>query len=258
MNVALFVPWGAFARRLFDRSWKVAALSGVAMSVVLEATQATGIWGAYECAYRYGTVDDVITNGLGALLGALAAPALLVWVPRSGPDLARRRQPRPVTRGRRLAGIVVDVALFYGLWATLIVNHRVLVEYRLDRADVPADPSWWGQTAYGVVALVVVVLVPALVGRGASWGQRAMWLVPAPRRPGARATAARLLAGLGGYGALVVMASAPPVGDRAADVLGLLAWAFVGATVAVLALDPSGRGLSLRAGAADVEDSRAV
>ena len=256
MNVALFVPWGAFARRLFDRTWQVAVLSGVAMSAVIEATQATGIWGSYECAYRYGTLDDVLANGTGALVGALAAPALLWWVPRSAPDVVSRREPRPVTRWRRLAGIVVDVVLFYGVWAALMVAHRVLVLDRLDRGDTPDDPTWWGQTFYGVVTLLVVVVLPALVGSGASLGQRAMWLTPAPEHPGRRATALRLLAGLGGYGTLVVASSAPPLTARMADALSLLAWAFAGVTLGFVAFDPTNRGLSFRASASEVEDAR--
>ena len=254
MNVALFVPWGVFARRLFDRSIAVAVLSGAAMSTVIEATQATGLWGLYGCAYRYGTLDDVLTNGLGALVGAVAAPALLWWVPRSAPDLARRHEPRPVTRWRRLAGIVVDVTLFYGVWAALMVAHRIAVLRRFDRGDLPDDPTWWGQTFYGVVALAVVAVLPALLGSGASLGQRAMWL--APDHAGRRATAWRLVAGLGGYGALVVAGSVPVLGQGAADAIGLLSWAFAGVTLGALALDRSSRGLSFRAADTEVIDVR--
>ena len=256
MNVALFVPWGAFARRLFDRSVTVAALSGVAASAVIEATQATGLWGLYDCAYRYATLDDVLANGSGALVGAVAAPALLFWVPRSAPDVARRHEPRPVTRWRRLAGILVDVALFYGVWAGLMVAHRIAVLGRFDRGDIPDDPTWWGQTFYGVVALAVVGVAPALVGSGASLGQRAMWLEPAPAHPGPRATAWRLATGLGGYGALVVAGSVPVLGAGTADALGLLSWVFIGVTVGALALDRTSRGLSFRASGTEVVDAR--
>ena len=58
------------------------------------------------------------------------------------------------------------------------------------------------------------------------------------------------------YGALVVAGSAPVLGEAAADVLGLLSWAFVGLTVGVLALDETSRGLSFRAGGSFVEDAR--
>lgn len=256
MNVALFVPWGVFARRLFDRSVTVAVVSGMAASVAIEATQATGLWGLYDCAYRYGTLDDVLANGLGAFVGAIAAPALLWWVPRPAPDVATRRQPRPVTRGRRLAGIVVDVAVFYGVWAALMVAHRIAVLRRFDRGDIPDDPTWWGQTFYGVVALALVAVVPAVVGSGASLGQRAMWLEPSATRPGPWATTRRLAAGLGGYGALVVAGSVPVLDPGVADAVGLLSWAFVGTTLGALALDRTARGLSFRASNSEVVDTR--
>lgn len=47
-----------------------ALLLGFGLSLMLEVTQLTGIWGIYPCAYRQFNVDDLIMNALGVLVGA--------------------------------------------------------------------------------------------------------------------------------------------------------------------------------------------
>ena len=64
-NVALFVPLGFLWAAVSGWSaWKVTA-SGVALSVLIEAAQ-------YLTARRWADVDDVLLNGVGACLGAVA------------------------------------------------------------------------------------------------------------------------------------------------------------------------------------------
>ncbi len=55
-------------------------------------------WGIYECAYRLADVDDLITNTLGALIGALIAPLVLWFMPQRRELRAARDQSRPVLR----------------------------------------------------------------------------------------------------------------------------------------------------------------
>lgn len=45
----------------------------ITLSVAVELTQLTGVWGAFPCAYRQFNVDDLILNILGAFLGAFGA-----------------------------------------------------------------------------------------------------------------------------------------------------------------------------------------
>ena len=80
-NVVFFMPLGFIAGRLLRWGfWRSAAL-GLAVSLLVEITQGTGIYGIYPYAYRTADVDDLIYNTLGAALGWLAASALARVLP---------------------------------------------------------------------------------------------------------------------------------------------------------------------------------
>ena len=70
LNVALFLPLGVFLRAMARRSTAAAVAIGPCVSLLLELTQLTGLWGVYECPYRIFDVDDLMTNTVGVLLGA--------------------------------------------------------------------------------------------------------------------------------------------------------------------------------------------
>lgn len=46
-----------------------AALFGAGLTLAVETTQLTGIWGLYPCAYRQFSVDDLMLNATGVVLG---------------------------------------------------------------------------------------------------------------------------------------------------------------------------------------------
>lgn len=256
MNVVLFVPWGAFVRRLFGRSILVAGLSGVVASLLIEASQGTGLWGIYRCAYRVADVDDVITNSLGAFLGAVAAPLVLWWLPTTERDVAHRHEPRPVTRGRRMAGMAIDAFSFFGLWSAISLLLIVVDRYELGQ-PVTTRAAWVDQTLPGIVAFVVVVALPMSFGSGASLGQRAMWLCPDPPLPIPRRVL-RSLTGFGGFAAIQVAAATPGLPRWLEWTANGVSWAFLVAATVALATDPSGRGLSFRACRCGLADSRAA
>ncbi|QCO58134.1 VanZ family protein (plasmid) [Pseudorhodobacter turbinis] len=52
------------------KTWARVALFGAALTLTIELTQLTGIWGYYACAYRQFNVDDLLLNMLGVLAGA--------------------------------------------------------------------------------------------------------------------------------------------------------------------------------------------
>lgn len=80
-NIALFVPVGLLtALELRRRPWWVAGLAGCGLSVLAELAQ------ALLRPDRFATVQDVIANTTGALIGAVISVAL------------RRLRPRLTTR----------------------------------------------------------------------------------------------------------------------------------------------------------------
>ena len=108
LNVLLFLPFGVFVRLITHRGVVVATALGFAVSLLIEVTQLTGVWGVYPCAYRLFDVDDLLTNTLGAFLGALVSyPYAARRRRRLG--TARRRLPTTVSVGRRLAATLSDV-----------------------------------------------------------------------------------------------------------------------------------------------------
>lgn len=178
-NVLLFVPWGVIVAGFLHRSVATAAGSGFVASVVIEATQGTGLWFLYPCAYRFADVDDVLTNSLGALIGALLAPAIVWWLPRSRALAADRLSPRPVTVWRRWTGMAVDL---FAVWA---ISTVVTVLYRTARLLLGAAPSGPRDDLWLVpsvlLPMVLVFWLPAWhggAGGSGSAGHNAVWLTP--------------------------------------------------------------------------------
>lgn len=156
-NIALFVPLGFFVRFVARRGVVVAFLIGLATSVFIECTQGTGVWGLYPCAYRVFDVDDMLTNTTGAVLGSLLA---LPWH-RRRLDPGIVHEPRPVTRGRRLIGMVCDLLTAAIATVVLSVGTQVVLRYVVhdERAvlsgDLAGQVGDWGTLGL-TVALVLV------------------------------------------------------------------------------------------------------
>lgn len=178
-NVVLFLPWGAVVRGFLHRSVLTATLSGLVASVVIEATQATGLWFIYPCAYRFADIDDVLMNTLGALLGALLAPALIWWMPRARALSASRSQPRPITVWRRWTGMFIDAFAFWAISTVLTLLYRTV------RLLLGLEPI--GE--YDDLLLIPTVIIPLVLvfwwpawhggaGGSGSAGHNAVWITP--------------------------------------------------------------------------------
>ena len=81
MNLLLCALIGAALARHVARP-RAALLFGAGLSLGVELTQLTGLWGLYPCAYRQFDVDDLILNVAGVMLGFLVTRALAA---RDGP-----------------------------------------------------------------------------------------------------------------------------------------------------------------------------
>lgn len=71
LNMMMMVPSGIFLRYYFKVSMKKAIGIGAAISILIEVTQLTGIFGIYAGSYRLCDMDDVIANTFGTYLGYL-------------------------------------------------------------------------------------------------------------------------------------------------------------------------------------------
>jgi glycopeptide antibiotics resistance protein len=80
LNVLLFVPLGVLLVLVLRRSWLEAALVAVALSGALELVQLV------PALHREATLGDVLTNGLGGLIGAGVAGFARSRAGRGGTD----------------------------------------------------------------------------------------------------------------------------------------------------------------------------
>lgn len=80
LNTILLAPAGFFFRALYELSFRTTVILAFLLSLTLELTQITGIWGLANCPYRIFDVDDLLTNTAGGALG-WAAFGLFRWLP---------------------------------------------------------------------------------------------------------------------------------------------------------------------------------
>ncbi len=239
-NAALFVPLGMFVRYLGRRGVVVTATVGLAVSLLVEVTQLTGVWSAFPCSYRLFDVDDLIVNTAGALLGALAAPVLRLVPGQRLPDPDR---PRPVTAGRRLLGMLCDGAFGIGTGQVLTVVYTVLVA----ATGTAVRPGGDALVRAALTSLVpALVLLAWVVKTRRTVGETVVRLRPRGSVP-LPAAALRWLLGIGGY--LLLSASTDALAGSVAAVLA------VTSGIAVLATRGH-RGLAYRVVGWDLQDDR--
>ncbi len=99
MNLALPAAIGT-AAAAFGLRLRTFAGAALAMALLTEATQLTGTWGVYPCAIRQFSVDDLILNTAGAVLG--------FWVARRW----QAHRPPQVRQVFQAAGAISDFGRF--------------------------------------------------------------------------------------------------------------------------------------------------
>lgn len=263
LNVMLFVPLGVIARRYWNRGPVVSILLGAAVSLGIELTQLTGVWGLYACAYRVADVDDLLANTAGAAIGVALAPLLLAWMPSSDALRAERRQPRPVTVWRRWFGMILDAIIVQVAISTVSVFLFVPRVLLAPDREVGPGEALIETAVIGCCAVVLVVVVPALVSSGASLGQRILWLEP--RWSGRRGSSGRRLARASVVALPYTVATVlqqlpegvPTVATTVTNVVGLLSTLVLIAAVASVPFSRGRRGLSFAISGAELHDARA-
>ncbi|WP_408897616.1 VanZ family protein [Nocardioides sp. R1-1] len=212
LNVLLFVPLGWFVRRIARHGVVVATVLGLSVSLLIETTQATGVWHLYDCAYRLFDVDDLMVNTLGAALGSLVSA---IFIRRERPEVL---WPATITLGRRWVGMVCDGLFVVLLGSALAIGWRAVQLYVLEVPfeELPTTPQrllQWGVP--GLVEAAAVLLGGRTVGEWVvsvrtTRGERSRALVPVARL-------AKLATGVGPF---VVLLAIP--GEWTGPVLALL------------------------------------
>lgn len=202
LNVALFVPLGFFVRALLRRGVVAATAIGFAVSLLIETTQLTGIWGLYDCAYRFFDVDDLLTNTSGAALGSLLSLPLVAGARGRRRRVGARARPDRVTLGRRLTGMVCDALFVVVSGVVLVLAWRIWLYYGLGERDLPDATPGQLLLQHGVPWLVEAVLV---LTRGRTVGELAVAVhtVAPPGRAVLPARMVKLAAGVTPYVVLV-------------------------------------------------------
>lgn len=229
LNVAFFVPLGVILRLRYRRGVLWAAGLGFAISLAIETTQLTGVWGLYDCAYRLFDVNDLMTNTLGALVGSLLCIPLARRVRSDGAPA-----PTTATFGRRFVANVSDGLVMLFIGAAVALAWRAWQTQVDDIAPVSLNPLRLALIQWGSVFLVEGIVI---LGWGATIGELVVgvrtfatqrwWTLPA-----------RMVKLVTGVGAVCLLA----VWDSPLSVPLLIA--FVVATVVASAFTPGHRGLS--------------
>ncbi len=190
LNVVLFVPLGYFLRVILKRGVVTAAVIGLATSLLIETTQATGVWHLYDCAYRLFDVDDLVVNTLGAIGGSL-----LSWLFLDRRDDTTPPLPTSITLGRRLMGMVSDVLFAVLLGAAVAAAYRGWMVYGPGSGGDGVDRGVQTMLLLGVPWSIEVLSV--LVS-GRTIGEHVVAVRALARRPAAvgRSRAIKLLTGV--------------------------------------------------------------
>ncbi|WP_030149729.1 VanZ family protein [Mycetocola saprophilus] len=198
LNVVLFIPFGFLMRTLFQRGFFVSTLLGFALSLLIETTQLTAVWGLFPRPYRVFDVGDLATNTLGALLGSLLA---FVFVGFARREEVRQREPRPVTAGRRFLGFFCDLLFLGLLGGGLVLMVRVYRATVLGQSGAELATTTQTETLVGLIPIAIQFLC-VMIG-GVTVGESAVLLAPVYHRvPAFFSRLLRFVFGLGGYVAL--------------------------------------------------------
>jgi glycopeptide antibiotics resistance protein len=181
LNVILFVPYGFFLHQVTRWRTGVVVAVGALTSLLIEVTQGTAFYGAYECPYRLFDTSDLIVNTAGAAVGVAAstwAIRRLPWVsPERSPDLSRVRLRRRVWA--TLVDVVLVVFLFFFVHAAALAVAHATVGAR-EWSAWASERAWVTLAFQFVPAMMIGLVVPALRRDRATPGQAVLFVAPVP------------------------------------------------------------------------------
>lgn len=153
MNVVFFVPLGVLLAYRWRRPLWASALISAGVSLAIELTQGTGLWGLAPCPYRLADVDDLITNTLGGVVGWFIGVALVRLLPSVAPSPLPDLDPPSL--GRRALAVALDLLVYLLLFVGVLALDE-------EFSDAPDR----GSVAFFVIgcaiSLLLFVVLPAL------------------------------------------------------------------------------------------------
>ena len=158
-NVVFFVPLGFFLAYWWRRSLWASAGIGFGVSLLIEITQGTGVYGTFPCPYRLADVDDLMTNTAGAVIGWGIGRALTAHLPDAHPP--RVPDMAAPTLGRRALAAFLDLVALTISWFVLLIVAANMV--RLITGDYPTGFSF--AVEFGIFAaglMVLDILIPRM------------------------------------------------------------------------------------------------
>ncbi|GAB2962342.1 VanZ family protein [Saccharothrix stipae] len=170
LNVVLFVPLGFLLCYRFRRGRVAATAIGLLVSLAVETTQGTAVFGLYPCPYRVADVDDLMTNTAGAVLGWLLARTVGRRLPAAVPEpVADTGPPGLARRGLAFAGDLLTLSLTQ--FACRVVLVLVGEGTGTPRLTELATSDRFGAALGVLVPVVATVVVPLLRADRATPGQ---------------------------------------------------------------------------------------
>ncbi len=165
LNVVLFVPLGFLLRYRFRRGFLTSTAIGLAVSLCIELTQGTAVFGLYPCPYRLADVDDLMTNTAGAVVGWLVAVPLSRLLPPAVPEPVDDTAPPGLPRrGLAFVGDLLTITLIQlACRVTFVLLGGDLLE--------PATSRWFDVASGAGVLVVCTLVVPLLRADRATPGQ---------------------------------------------------------------------------------------
>ncbi|WP_167958077.1 VanZ family protein [Anaerosporobacter faecicola] len=80
-NILMTIPFGMFLRYYFGYDKKKVVVASMLLSLAIEVTQLTGIFGIYHGSYRLCDIDDLMMNTLGGFVGYRFIVAVETYIP---------------------------------------------------------------------------------------------------------------------------------------------------------------------------------
>lgn len=160
-NMVLFVPLGFIVGRGLRLGAVSSAAVGLAVSMLIEVAQLTGLFGIYPYAYRTFETTDLVTNTLGALVGWTFARLSTKLLPqKTGQDPAITSHPGFV---RRCVALAIDMTIVTA--GTVFAASLAMLPFAL--ADVSCAAAVGGPVMAAVAFALFVVVEVAVPWRHA-------------------------------------------------------------------------------------------